>query len=358
MREVVNEAAKPSPIATMHTQQQQQAQTLHAKQIAQRQCGGAPAANELPSRFRFVRLLGKGQYAHVVLAMDQSTNEPRALKCMPFSARALLALGTANEISDLAPSALADQNCAPNALAHATNTNSNRVSACEQRLLNELAALRATADVERCVHLHDVVSTHHKTYLVTSFIAASATLESHLLAVGAMSELDARRLFAPLVRTIGQIHERGWVHHDLSLQNVLVSSDLTPHVIDFGLAQPNVESLMSFGATPYFSSPELLLRLEHSGVPVDVWALGVILFAMVCGAMPFPAKSLRELRDTVMRRDTEPLAFVPRLSAELRALISAMLTFEPSERASIADVLAHPWLQHEEQLQEPPQALK
>jgi serine/threonine protein kinase len=206
------------------------------------------------------------------------------------------------------------------------------LSASELRLVNELAALRATADVERCVHLHDVVATSHKTYLVTSFIAASSTLESHLLAVGAMSECDARRLFAPLVRTIGQIHERGWVHHDLSLQNVLVSPDLTPHVIDFGLAQPNVDSLLSFGATPYFSSPELLLRLEHSGVPVDVWALGVILFAMVCGAMPFPAKSLRELRDIVMRRDTEPLAFLPRLSLELRALISAMLTFEPSAR--------------------------
>jgi carbon catabolite-derepressing protein kinase len=304
-------------------------------------------ASELPARFRFVRILGKGQYAHVVLAMDQSVNEPRALKCIPFSARSLPLPRTANENSESPINAIREPNSGPSTFNSHCAVVPSTATAQELRLINELAALRAVHDVERCVHLHDVVATLDKTYLITSFIGASTTLESHLLAVGALSECDARRLFAPLVRTIGQVHERGWVHHDLSLQNVLVSADGTPHVIDFGLAQPNVASLRSFGATPYFSSPELLLRLEHSGAPVDVWALGVILFAMVCGAMPFPAKSLRELRERVMRRDSEPLAFSPRLSNQLRALISAMLTFEPSARATIDDVLAHEWLAEE-----------
>jgi serine/threonine protein kinase len=355
MREIVNEAAKPvdNRIINVHTVPQTANIARQANRTAAlwRCAVGERAAD---ASFATFECLAKGQYAHVVLAMDQSTQ--RAARSQVFAV-----LGTrvaAARHRERKFRLGAKRAARPKLRAQFTSTSHRdhriRIDSAHRSsaLVNELAALRATADVERCVHLHDVVATHNKTYLVTSFIAASSTLESHLLAVGAMSECDARRLFAPLVRTIGQIHERGWVHHDLSLQNVLVSPDLTPHVIDFGLAQPNSDSLLSFGATPYFSSPELLLRLEHSGVPVDVWALGVILFAMVCGAMPFPAKSLRELRDIVMRRDTEPLAFLPRISLELRSLISAMLTFEPTDRATIADVLAHPWLQQQDQLQE------
>lgn len=302
-----------------------------------KQCAPAAAAPaELSSRFRVVRSIGAGQYGRVFLAVDHASQDAAvAVKTVPvvISASAGKVLGTQIGCQFPAPSDAPD-----NAAAAPTD-------AKELRLWHEIAALTAVsrAGVAGTLALKDVVAQSGKTCLVTNFVVGARTLEAHLLAHGAMAERDARASFRQLAATIRDVHRTGWVHHDLSLNNVLIDALGATTVVDFGLAQPLSDAITSFGATPYYSAPELLLRLPHSQA-VDVWALGVILFAMLGARLPFPATTLRELRARVLCCDTEPPVAPTGASADAAALIRAMLALEPTQRISMDGVLAHRWL--------------
>jgi serine/threonine protein kinase len=117
------------------------------------------------------------------------------------------------------------------------------------------------------------------------------------------------------------------------------------HLIDFGLAQHSATSevlLESFGATPYFSAPELLCRKSHRGAPVDAYALGVILFCMVTNRLPYAANDIAELR----RMAVQPAAvlFDDDNSPEVRALVLGLLQPDPARRLSLGDIMSSEFL--------------
>jgi cell cycle serine/threonine-protein kinase CDC5/MSD2 len=292
-----------------------------------------PLLPELAGQFKCLRRIGAGQYGSVFLALHPATQEAVAIKSLPL----VVNFVPGSKTSD----ALDDAGAAPETASAAQTP-----SAAELRLLNEIAALRAitAAGVVGAVSLLDVVECAGKTFLITSFSSA-ITLEAHLLAHGAMAECFARRTFRQLSKTVRSIHSAGWVHHDLSLQNILIAPDGITTIVDFGLSQPLSDNITSFGATPYFAAPELLLRLSHDS-QVDVWALGVILFALLQARLPFPAATLRELKQKVERVDTDPLPFSASTPpcADARALIKALLKLEPSQRITIEQVMLHDWM--------------
>jgi serine/threonine protein kinase len=300
-------------------------------------CAPSAAASlipELAGQFKCLRRIGAGQYGSVYLALHPATQEAVAIKSLPLVVNSVPGSAAPKTSDSLADADAASASAAPTP------------SAAELRLMNEIAALRAVtaAGVVGAVSLLDVVESVGKTFLITSFSSA-ITLEAHLLAHGAMAESFARRTFRQLSKTVRAVHSAGWVHHDLSLQNILIAPDGTTTVVDFGLSQPLSDNIMSFGATPYFAAPELLLRLCHDS-RVDVWALGVILFALLQARLPFPAATLRELKQKVERVDTEPLPFSASTPpcAEARALIKALLKLEPSQRITIEQVFLHDWM--------------
>jgi hypothetical protein len=141
---------------------------------------------------------------------------------------------------------------------------------------------------------------------------------------------------------IDYCHLNSIVHRDLKIENVLIEKTGQIRLIDFGLANlySCYSQLNTFCGSLYFAAPELLSAKKYIGPEVDVWSLGVILFVLVCGKVPFDDANLATLHSKIKSGHVEYPAF---LSAEVRDLIGKMLTVDPSTRIKIAEIEAHPW---------------
>lgn len=166
------------------------------------------------------------------------------------------------------------------------------------------------------------------------------------------SVAEILRLFASVCDAVHHAHQRGVIHRDLKPSNILVDAAHHPHILDFGLAKvltpddaeaAHLTRTHAFVGTPAYASPEQV-HGEQAGVDVrsDVYSLGVILFQMLAGQMPYPeagdlADLLQSIKEGNVRR---PSAVDPRLNRELDAILLKALGPEPAMRYASVDGLA------------------
>ncbi len=138
-------------------------------------------------------------------------------------------------------------------------------------------------------------------------------------------------------------HQNSIAHRDLKIENMLVDLNGNIKILDFGLSNfyKEDETLKTFCGSLYFAAPELLMGRAYVGPEVDVWALGVVLYVMVCGKVPFDDKSLSALHEKIKRCD---ISYPSHLSEDCKNLLQSMINPDPKKRASITDVVNHPWL--------------
>lgn len=162
----------------------------------------------------------------------------------------------------------------------------------------------------------------------------------------------AKKILESLVRTLIKVHKARVVHHDLKLENILVSPKTNePTLIDFGLADivPADNDTCSGDAGSYeYLPPEKIFpekRKAFAGFKSDIWSLGTILFALLFAQFPW---SKRERKESVELKNTHPKLNFPAeragVSQEARDLIKSMLEQDPEKRATLEDILLHPWL--------------
>lgn len=155
----------------------------------------------------------------------------------------------------------------------------------------------------------------------------------------------ARRLYRQVVSGINFCHERLVVHRDVKLENLLLDrSGEKVKIIDFGFAAQVASKdvkLKAFCGTPAYMAPEIVRWEQYSGFATDVWALGVVLFTLLSGYLPFSAATEVQLYARIRRG-----VFVcPESLGELpKRLVRAALKPEPSSRPGSAALLRHPWL--------------
>ena len=156
-----------------------------------------------------------------------------------------------------------------------------------------------------------------------------------------VSEHEAQRLFAQLVQAVAYFHASQIVHRDLKLENVMVDSSQCIKVVDFGFASIRNGSCWEACGTPAYMAPEILARPGYNGQAADVWALGVMLFAMLTGALPFAGTSEKETQRRILSGALE----VPHnLPLHVRVLIKKVLHLNPRVRPRAADLLNDDWI--------------
>ena len=159
-----------------------------------------------------------------------------------------------------------------------------------------------------------------------------------------MPELEAKFLWRQVVQSIHYCHQRNVTHRDIKLENILLDeTKQRVKLIDFGFSTclPHDKKIKLFCGTPSYMAPEIVAKVEYSGPPADIWALGVLLFALLCGKFPFKGSNDKELYNAIRFND---LVLPDHVSAPARFFIQKLFQKEPDKRLSARDILKDPWM--------------
>ena len=197
-------------------------------------------------------------------------------------------------------------------------------------------------DHPNIVKLIEVIDTDSTMYLVLEY-AAGGEVFDYLVAHGRLKEKEARLKFRQILSAVEYCHARGCVHRDLKAENLLLDKDMNIKIADFGFA--NLYSagtkLDTFCGSPPYAAPELFQGKRYDGPEVDVWSLGVILYTLVSGSLPFDGSNLKELRERVLRGKYR-IPFY--MSTECEQLLKKFLFIVPSKRISLRACMNEEWI--------------
>ncbi|XP_053192036.1 MAP/microtubule affinity-regulating kinase 3-like isoform X3 [Scomber japonicus] len=156
----------------------------------------------------------------------------------------------------------------------------------------------------------------------------------YLVAHGRMKEKEARAKFRQIVSAVQYCHQKHIVHRDLKAENLLLDADMNIKIADFGFSNEFTmgNKLDTFCGSPPYAAPELFQGKKYDGPEVDVWSLGVILYTLVSGSLPFDGQNLKELRERVLRGKYR-IPFY--MSTDCENLLKRFLVLNPAKRGTL-----------------------
>ena len=160
-----------------------------------------------------------------------------------------------------------------------------------------------------------------------------------------MAEVEAKYLFKQLVLAVDYCHQRSITHRDIKLENILLNDEKNKvKLIDFGFSTciPNDRKVKLFCGTPSYMAPEIVSKQEYSGPPAEVWAMGVLYFALLCGKFPFKGQNDRELFRKICKYDLE---FTPNVSLSAKSFLFRIMKKDPDQRLTAAAILSDHYMQ-------------
>ncbi|XP_036393337.1 hormonally up-regulated neu tumor-associated kinase homolog A-like [Megalops cyprinoides] len=196
--------------------------------------------------------------------------------------------------------------------------------------------------------LLDILETENSYYLVLE-LCPGGNLMNHIYEKKRLEEGEAQKYVRQLVIAVEHLHRAGVVHRDLKIENLLLDENDNIKLIDFGLS--NCAGILGYSdpfstqcGSPAYAAPELLSRKKY-GSKVDVWSVGVNMYAMLTGMLPFTVEpfSLRSLHEKMVNKEMNPLP--PHLSSAAVSLLQKLLEPDPVKRPNIHQVMSDPWLQ-------------
>ncbi|KAI8612311.1 kinase-like domain-containing protein, partial [Chytriomyces sp. MP71] len=192
------------------------------------------------------------------------------------------------------------------------------------------------------VKVYDVIETDDFIYIIMEY-AVGGELFDYIVANKRVKEREARAFFRMVLSAIDYCHKNAVIHRDLKPENLLLDSQKTIKIIDFGFGNNyRLDSqLDTFCGSPFYAAPEMILGKKYIGPEVDVWSLGVILFALLCGHLPFDDDNMKELYKKIASGVYKCPEYVP---AGARHLINRLIQVDPKQRAQLQEVINHPWV--------------
>ncbi|KFY00446.1 hypothetical protein O988_03299 [Pseudogymnoascus sp. VKM F-3808] len=191
--------------------------------------------------------------------------------------------------------------------------------------------------------LYEVIVTENLVWLVLEYCPGDE-LYNYLLKEGALPVEKVQKIFAQLVGAVSYVHNLSCVHRDLKLENILLDKNENVKLCDFGFTREyegKSSYLQTFCGTVAYSAPEMLKGEKYAGEKVDIWSLGVILYAVLCGELPFDEDDEQLMRAKILKDDPK---YPDHLPQEARTLIGKLLSKRPLLRPTLSDILADPFL--------------
>lgn len=193
---------------------------------------------------------------------------------------------------------------------------------------------------EHVVKLYEVIETPETVFFVME-LADRGDLLEFINERKYLSERLSRGFFSDLVKGVDHCHSRGVVHRDLKCENLLLDAHMRLKISDFGFARKYQANLKTFCGSFAYAAPEVILGNPYDGPLADIWSMGVILYAMVTGRLPF-----KDTSTSVLMAD---IAIGPKFSSrhtdKLKSLVRSILTYSPRERADMQSIQNHPWME-------------
>lgn len=214
-----------------------------------------------------------------------------------------------------------------------------RVARLQNSVWSEISLMR----ILQCKHIVGFVeSIETSTHLCIVMEAVCGGDMYEFVETHKLSEAMVTRLFMEIAQAVEFLHLNHVAHRDLKLENVFLTSDQHVKIGDFGLATKFKEGQLLFDrcGSEEYAAPELILGKPYDGRAVDIWALGVILYTMLSGKLPFSSEE-GKTRQMFTKICISQYTMPDNISADAKSLIAAMLDRNSDTRATIAQVVSH-----------------
>uniref|UniRef100_A0A182QAS4 non-specific serine/threonine protein kinase n=1 Tax=Anopheles farauti TaxID=69004 RepID=A0A182QAS4_9DIPT len=210
-----------------------------------------------------------------------------------------------------------------------------------QKVYREVEIMKRL-DHPHVIKLYQVMETQSMIYIVSEY-ASQGEIFDYIAKYGRLNERAARNKFWQILSAVEYCHNKGIVHRDLKAENLLLDSKMDIKIADFGFSNfyKKGELLATWCGSPPYAAPEVFEGKRYTGPEIDIWSLGVVLYVLVCGALPFDGSTLQSLRDRVLSGRFRIPFF---MSSDCESLIRKMLVLDPSRRFSIDQIKRHRWM--------------
>jgi BR serine/threonine kinase len=244
----------------------------------------------------FQRVLGSGTTGKVKLAVHSETNTPVAIK--------IVAKSTFEQKPGL-----------------------------QMKVRREIALMKIV-NHPNILRLIDVFESPNHLFIVLEY-AEHGELFDYLVARGSLAEAEALDFLRQITFGLEYLHSHGICHRDLKPENILLDSKNRVKIADFGFARWVRRDIAETSCgSPHYAAPEVIRGIQYDGRKADIWSLGVILYALLAGYLPFDDPSIRNVLHQVRRGVFE----MPPVRNEVAVLIKQMLTVDPGQRPTIEEI--------------------
>lgn len=211
------------------------------------------------------------------------------------------------------------------------------------RVKVEINAMKELRHQHIC-QLMQVIETEEKIFMILEY-CPGGELFDYIVAKDRLSESEARFFFRQIIAALAYIHSKGYAHRDLKPENLLLDDNQCLKLIDFGLCakpQGGMDNLLSTCCgSPAYAAPELICGKNYLGSEADLWSMGVLLYALLCGYLPFDDDNINLLYKKIQNGKYELPSW---LSHDSVNLLADLLQTDPKRRITMKQLVYHPWV--------------
>ena len=220
-----------------------------------------------------------------------------------------------------------------------------------ERVSREITILKKIRHIN-IIRLYEVIDTSKYIFLIMEY-ANNGEVFDYIVNKTRLSESEGCKFLHMIINGIDYCHKNGIIHRDLKPENLLLNKFNEIKIVDFGLGQiiNQKDKLLSTACgSPCYAAPEMIAGKPYKGSSADIWSIGIILYALLCGYLPFEHPNTNILYKKIIKGHFEIPSWI---SNSAKSLLHKILNTDPTKRYSINDIRKHPWYKQQSVLSDP-----